>query len=171
MPEPARDLLAGTNYSTLKYNHTDNKYRMIGTLGSLHKIEANYILTTYEQTIRQLSTHEMGDYAVSQPHGITKYYHRLQTLLHKPDTEHVALQIDITSAYPNSSRPHIRSQLAKYLLVFIPIFDTLFKTPNNHQLLTSDQGPTTVTQEIGIIAGSELSSLFFMLLSDIRGCQ
>ena len=115
LPDPVRKLLAGTNYSTFQYHHNPNKFRMVGSLDSLIKIASNYMINDLESHIKHLANDTMADYAVAHSHSLSKYYHRLNVLLNEPNTDHIAMQLDIKGAYPHSSRPHIRNQLQIHL--------------------------------------------------------
>ena len=107
---------------------------MIGSLDALHNIVANYMLHNYRDKIKELATEEIADHTISHTYSLSKYYYRLNALLKQPDKDYIALQIDLTRAYPNSSRKHIRKQLQHHLPEFVSIFDCLYSTPNQHQL-------------------------------------
>ena len=59
----------------------------------------------------------------------------------------------------------MRDAVKRWLPRFIGIYDLLYGAPNHHSFITTDRGVQTVQQRDGIIQGSELSMLFFMLYS------
>ena len=137
---------------------------MTGSYDALVKIASNYMLEKFKAKIQSLAN-TMSDYAVMRQHGIAKYYSRLSKLM-EDNQDHVALQVDISGAYPNISRAQIRESLHKHLPEFIGIFDTLYSGPCAHKILSSDAGTIKVEQNTGLTQGSELSSLFFAIATD-----
>ena len=81
------------------------------------------------------------------------------------------LKADITSAFPNSNRQHMRAAVGKMLPQFLGMFDFLYASPNHHTFITSDQGLQKLEQQQGIIQGSELSMLFFSLYTHHPMCK
>ena len=90
---------------------------MTGSYDALVKIASNYMLEKFKAKIQSLAN-TMSDYAVMRQHGIAKYYSRLSKLM-EDNQDHVALQVDISGAYPNISQTQIRESLRKHLPEFI----------------------------------------------------
>lgn len=77
------------------------------------------------------------------------------------EVDFAVIALDITGAFPNVNRQHLRVAVQKYLPPFLPIFDLLYGRATTHDVLTKDKGVIELLQATGITQGNELSTLFF----------
>ena len=167
VPDDVRQVLTGVHYSVLGYDASD-KLRPVGSLDAITKIAQVYLLEVHRLEISSIANATV-DHAIQTEHGISKLAATLKakvsTAIADNDHDFAVLQADVSSAFPNSNRHHMRDAVKRWLPRFIGIYDLLYGAPNHHSFITTDRGVQTVQQRDGIIQGSELSMLFFMLYS------
>ena len=73
--------------------------------------------------------------------------------------------LDLKGAFTHARRSVLRRQLAAKLPVSLPLFDLMYGSPNNHRIHTRDDDVVDLTQNDGITQGSELSTLFFVMVT------
>ena len=168
-PADVRRLLTGVHYNVLGYDESD-KLRPVGSLDAITKIAQVYLLEAHKINVKEIADKTV-DHAIQTDHGMAKMTATLKAKVTQAiddrDSDFAVLKVDITSAFPNSNRQHMRTAVSKLLPQFLGMFDFLYARPNHHTFNTSDQGLQKIEQRQGIIQGSELSMLFFMLYTHL----
>jgi predicted small metal-binding protein len=169
LPDDVRQLLTGVHYNVLGYDESD-KLRPVGSLDAITKIAQVYLLEVHKINVKEIADKTV-DHAIQTDHGMAKMTATLKAKVTQAidarDSDFAVLKVDITSAFPNSNRQHMRTAVSKLLPQFLGMFDFLYARPNHHTFNTSDQGLQKIEQRQGIIQGSELSMLFFMLYTHL----
>ena len=134
LPADVRQLLTGVHYNVLGYDESD-KLRPVGSLDAITKIAQVYLLEVHRLNVNGVAAKTV-DHAIQTEHGMAKMTTTLEARVsqatHQQDHRFAVLKADITSAFPNSNRHHMRTAVKKLLPQFLGIFDFLYAQPNHH---------------------------------------
>ena len=127
-PADVRRLLTGVHYNVLGYDESD-KLRPVGSLDAITKIAQVYLLEAHKINVKEIADKTV-DHAIQTDHGMAKMTATLKAKVTQAiddrDSDFAVLKVDITSAFPNSNRQHMRTAVSKLLPQFLGMFDFLY---------------------------------------------
>jgi hypothetical protein len=169
LPESIRQTLTAIPYRALVSRDQPGKIRAVGSCDATVKIAQRALLRFCAPAIQRL-LQDSPEHAVGRKDGLTLMASRVRLQIeaaqHKPSAHDLAvLQLDLSAAFPNTSRDLLRSELARHMPAMLPLFEFLYAGVNTHFIL-DDQGEVLeLRQPTGLVQGSELSSLLFSVAS------
>lgn len=166
LPDRVWGALSGTHQVILATKERPDKLRGVGSSDALIKLAGKVLMNRYFKMINKLMV-TSPDMAVGKRNGMQHLIHKVKAewdkAVHGQQEDFAVVALDITGAFPNVNREHLRRAVGKYLPPFLPIFDLLYGRATTHEVQSKDKGIVELVQATGITQGNELSTLFFSI--------